>query len=262
MNVQRNQSWGVRKEGYDVVYLAHSQSQRNLSDRKPKQISAVRFSGESRNNDSLKHYGVQGMHWGEITKEYEPVAFDKRKLKKASAVGSTSGARRSIGSRLQQERKKARQQELDEIREAREAMKANRERRDHMAKMLVYGGVALAGLLSAYGIYRYTHVAKAKAYTGIMNRFLKQNPGALGTGRAAQLAAANSKSVAQAHAVNRYLSRKGLGMSGKRVMSVYSAKNLIAKLEKIPKGKTKLGKAIFNKMRNRTRDRIFDKLYF
>ena len=51
-------------------------------------------------------------------------------------------------------------------------------------------------------------------------------------------------------------------MSGKRVMSVYSAKNLIAKLEKIPKGKTKFGKAIFNKMRNRTRDRIFDKLYF
>lgn len=262
MNVQRNQSWGVRKEGYDVVYLAHSQSQRNLPDRKPTQISAVRFSGESRNNDSLKHYGVQGMHWGEITKEYEPVAFDKRKLKKASAVGSTSGIRRSIGSKLQQARQKAYKQEMDEIREAREAMKANRERRDHMAKMLVYGGVALAGLLSAYGLYRYTHVAKAKAYTGIMNRFLQQNPGALGTGRAAQLAAANSKSTAQAHAVNRYLSRKGLGMSGKRVMSVYSAKNLIAKLEKIPKGKTKFGKAIFNKMRNRTRDRIFDKLYF
>lgn len=33
----------------------------------------------SREDQYLMHYGVPGMHWGVITKEYQPVAFDKRK---------------------------------------------------------------------------------------------------------------------------------------------------------------------------------------
>ena len=39
-----------------------------------------------RDNSYLQHYGVPGQKWGVITKEYQPVAFDKRKLKKQQAI--------------------------------------------------------------------------------------------------------------------------------------------------------------------------------
>ena len=38
-----------------------------------------------RDNQFLIHYGVPGQKWGVVTKEYEPVAFDKRKQKHAQA---------------------------------------------------------------------------------------------------------------------------------------------------------------------------------
>ena len=39
-----------------------------------------------RDNSYLQHYGVPGQKWGVITKEYQPVTFDRRKLKTQMAA--------------------------------------------------------------------------------------------------------------------------------------------------------------------------------
>ena len=257
MNGQRNQIWGVRKEGYDVVYLAHSRGNKKLPDRKPKQMSAVRFSGEPK--DFLSHHGVEGMHWGEITKEYEPVAFDKRKLKK-SENGAFPSSR--IRTAIRERAAKQRQKEAEDWRQTRKEMLAAREKRDKIAKGLVYGGAILAGLLAVYGAYKLVRIPKSKAYAGIFNRFMTQNPGSDPLGRASQLAKANSNTFGQARMANRYLKSRGLAVGGRRASRIYGAKRLIEKVKNLPQGKTKAGKALLEKMRNRLQARAFDRLYF
>ena len=209
---------------------------------------------------SLSHHGVQGMHWGEITKEYEPVAVDHRKIKTANnPTPARAGATFSSGiAKMKAARK---QREAEQYKRDRQEMLAAREHRDKLARNLAYGGAIVAGLLLAYGTYKVTKIQRARAYSGLLNRIMTQNPN-MSLSTASRMANFNTRMPEGAKMINRYLKSKNLTVGIRRSNRIYGAKNLISRMSKIPKGKTKAGKAIFNKMRYRMRDRIFDKLYF
>lgn len=189
----------------------------------------------------LMHYGVPGQKWGVITKEYEPVAVDHRKLRTSNVV-RTSTTPRSAGSSLS--RQQVREQQRRERQgyytkeNGRTVWRQNgksyspSEQRQKIVRRALIGTGIVAGLLITYGAVKYGQIRKAKAYSGILQRFLKQNPAAnLKTPegrklfkRGLELAKANSKGGKAIRNTNRYLSRKGLSVGGKSAMRTYKAR--------------------------------------
>ena len=197
-------------------------------------------------NDTLMHYGVKGQKWGVITKEYEPVSVDHRRMRNNSIV-RTSTMPRSVGSTLS--RQQMRQQQRRE-REGYYTKENGRtvwrqngksyspsEQRQKIVKKALIGAGIVAGLLITYGAVKYHQVNKAKAYSGILQRFLKQNPAAkLDTPegrklyqRGLQLAKQNSTGGEAIKNTNRYLRSRGLNLSGRNAMKTYRNRKSLEK---------------------------------
>lgn len=196
--------------------------------------------------DVLMHYGVPGQKWGVITKEYEPVAVDHRKMRTSNVV-RTSTTPRSVGSSMS--RKQVREQQRRERQgyytkeNGRTVWRQNgksyspSEQRQKIVKRALIGAGIVAGLLVTYGAVKYHQVQKAKAYSGILQRFLKQNPAAkLDTPegrklyqRGLQLATKNSAGTEAIKSTNRYLRNHGLNLSGRNAMKTYRTRKSLEK---------------------------------
>lgn len=218
-------------------------------------------------NDALAHYGVPGQKWGVITKEYEPVAVDHRKMRTSNVV-RTSTTTRSVGSSMS--RKQVREQQRRERQgyytkeNGRTVWRKNgktyspSEQRQKIVKRALIGTGIVAGLLITYGAVKYGQIRKAKAYSGILQRFLKQNPAAnLKTPegknlyrRGLELAKANSKGRAAIKNANQYLKRRGLSPTRSNAMQTYRARK---SLEKTLANRERRIKALALIRRNRLR---------
>lgn len=217
--------------------------------------------------DVLMHYGVPGQKWGVITKEYEPVAVDHRKMRTSNVV-RTSTTPRSVGSSMS--RKQVREQQRRERQgyytkeNGRTVWRQNgksyspSEQRQKIVKRALIGTGIVAGLLITYGAVKYGQIRKAKAYSGILQRFLKQNPAAnLNTPegkklyrRGLELAKANSKGRDAIKNTNKYLRRRGLSVNSNDAMQTYRARK---SLEKTLTSQERRNKALALIRRNRLR---------
>lgn len=219
------------------------------------------YSGVVRMKDGnvISHYGVKGMHWGEITKEYEPVAVDHRKLKTAqlqtpnyristkprmSSAARQKAAQTMSRKQVRAMRRREREGYYTKDANGRTVWRQNgreyspsEQRQKIVRRALIAAGVATA-VLAAYGAVKYRHIQKTKAYSGILNRFLNQNPGAnLSTESGRQLyqkglnlAKTNSASRASIKRTNRYLKQKGLSLKKKEAVKIYKQNRNIDKL--------------------------------
>ena len=195
--------------------------------------SVVRFSSHS---NYIQHYGVPGQKWGVITKEYEPVAVDHRRMRKPEtySIRRKANPKTAYNSSRTANGLKTRE---DYRREA----QAIRERNEKVRKKVIIGSAVVLGLIAAYGTYRYARVQKAKAYAGLLNRFLKQNPGASlssESGRrllqgGAVKAYANSRTLADAKSTNQYLKQIGKTVNKKDALRLYRARNSISRLSNV-----------------------------
>lgn len=216
----------------------------------------------SSKNDVLQHYGVPGQKWGVITKEYQPVAIDRRKLKRptpsTNAFNKTFRPPESKNQKLMSQKPNAGW-----------SSKKYGDRNKKLRRA-AYIGAAAIGLITAYGTYKYIHTTKAKAYSGILQRFLSQNPGAnMATESGRQLlqkgqhfAEMNSKTLKTAKLTNGYLNRKGLNVASKEARRIYSSRRLINRVSKIPIGKNKFMRAVNRFRASRLRSRILNKIFF
>ena len=120
----------------------------------------------------LMHYGVSGQKWGVITKEYVP-------------TGRPPGPKKGLFHPVQSVRSRVRrmnEQSLAEERAEREAFQKGRaevrERRQKIMRGVAYGGVALSGLLFAYGSFKYARALRAaNRYSGSLRKLLARNVG-------------------------------------------------------------------------------------
>lgn len=217
--------------------------------------------------DVLMHYGVPGQKWGVITKEYEPVAVDHRKMQTSNVV-RTSTTPRSVGSSMS--RKQVREQQRRERQgyytkeNGRTVWRQNgksyspSERRQKIVKRALIGTGIVAGLLITYGAVKYRQVQKAKAYSGILQRFLSKNPAAnLKTPegkklyrRGLELAKANSKGRDAIKNTNQYLKQRGLNLKRNSAMQTYKARK---SLEEALTSQERRNKALALIRRNRLR---------
>ena len=204
-------------------------------------------------SDTLMHYGVPGQKWGVITKEYQPVAVDHRKLRTKSVV-RTSTTPRSAGSMLSREGVQSRAMQKREREgywtkeNGRTVWRQNgksfspSERRQKIVQRALIGAGIVAGLLITYGAVKYSRVQKAKAYSGILNRFLKQNPGAnLNTPdgrklyqRGLDFAKENSKGDKVIKKTNRYLRQHGLNLNSRQALDMYGQRKGVEKALRPP----------------------------
>ena len=125
------------------------------------------------NGTSLAHYGVKGMHWGEITKEYQPVTVDHRKTRGGIFSKATEKIRNQI---------RADDEEVAKEREDRRARwKARKEKNEKIMKYMAAAGA----LLLIYGGYRHfklTHLPGTK--TGLLKELLQGSVSPMGIGPA------------------------------------------------------------------------------
>lgn len=208
-----------------------------------------------RKNDSLMHYGVSGMHWGEITKEYQPVAVDHRKT------------RGFVASRVAKYRQQVARDDAEVARINAERRRKTEKHRETMKKAGWIGAAAI-GLFVTYKALRYTHIKKARAYTGILSNFIKNNPGALDTRseegrrllkRGLDLAKANSRKLGKAEETARYLKRNGLAVSKKEALYGYKFRRLFNRYTSIKPGSNRVAKSINNYRRQRVAQKILNK---
>ncbi len=191
----------------------------------------------------LMHYGIPGQKWGVITKEYEPVAVDHRRTNTASKnVVYNTRPKATYNVRPRQIQKREREGYYTKEngrtvwRQNGKSYSPAAERQKIVERALIGVG-AVAGLLTIYGALKYRQVQKAKAFSGILNRFLSKNPGAsLNTEagrnlykRGLALAKENSRNRSAIKATNAYLKRKKLSLSGKKAMEVYRNRKALTK---------------------------------
>lgn len=208
--------------------------------------SVIRFVSSE---NSLQHYGIPGQKWGVITKEYEPVTVDHRLSNKASQQPKQYKSRAI----------RARKTRADYREEAR----VIRERNERVRKRALAIGAAAVGLVAAYGAIRYVRIQKAKAYSGLLNRFIKQNPSANLASESGRMllkngvakASANSKTLANARNTNKYLKRIGKTVDTKEALKAYKARRSISRLANTPVNPT--GNKVVELMRKFDRRRLF-----
>lgn len=188
--------------------------------------SIIRFTSYG---GSLQHYGVPGQKWGVTTKEYQPVAIDHRRMRKPESYS----IRRNVTPKTASSPKTRE--------DYRKEAQAIRERNERVRKKVIIGSAVVLGLIAAYGAMKYVRVQKAKAYAGLLNRFLKQNPGASlssESGRrllqgGAVKAHVNSRTLADAKSTNQYLKRIGKTVNKKDALRLYRARNSISRLSNV-----------------------------
>lgn len=215
--------------------------------------------------DPIVHYGVKGQHWGVITKEYEPVAVDHRRTGN-NGYQKQGLISRSIGGM----RNKIRAREEKEIAAFKAERAKGRAIRQKALKYGGYAGAALIGILIAYGSYKYVHMNKAKAYSGLLSRFLEMNPAAKTNTPAGRMllksgvekARMNSRHLSDAISTNQYLKSRGLNVGKSQAKRIYSARGLIKRMANMKSGTGKYSKAVQQYRRNRLQSKIFDKIYF
>lgn len=212
-------------------------------------------------NDVLQHYGVKGQKWGVITKEYEPVAVDRRKLRTATPSTNTyNKLARPAPTRDRQLTAKVKKGWVTE----------KRERYNKAINVAGYIGTGLLLGALGYGMYKYAKITKAKAYAGSLTRFLSRNPSVnLNTESGRQLlqkglntARASSRGFASAKTVSDYYKSRGLGIPRKQALHIYKARNLLTRVSKIKPSSNQFLNELKNHRRNRLISRIRDKLYF
>ena len=180
----------------------------------------IRLSSEK---ETLQHYGVPGQKWGVITKEYEPVAVDHRKMRR----GQESSSEQRPIYKVQGTRFKYHSKELAE----------RRARIEKKLKTASYIAAAAIGLFIAYKSLRYVQVKKAKAYAGILNNFLKRNPTASFKTAAGQqtilrgmnIAKENSRYLNTKGTIS-YLKRNGMALKKDQALRIYKARHTMKKL--------------------------------
>lgn len=217
----------------------------------------------TKKSNHLAHYGVPGQKWGVITKEYEPVAVDHRKLRgSATSQVRTHTYPRSVGSSVsrkqeQKMRKLEREGYYKKDANGRTVWHQNgkeyspSEKRQKIVKRALIAAGVTAAVLATYGAIKYHQVQRNKAYAGILNRFMNQNPDAnIGTdsGRALlqkglNLADTNSSSRAQIKITNRYLKSKGLSVNRKQAAEIYkqgkNANKLLQKAQRYKRSRVR-----------------------
>ena len=195
----------------------------------------------------LAHYGVKGQKWGVTTKEYEPVAVDHRRLRTAQKPVYSTSTRPQVGynvtTKQQREQRRREREGYYTTENGRTVWRQNgktyspSEQRQKIVKKALIGAGVVAGLLIAYGAVRASKIRKAKAYSGILNRFITQNPtvtqntdaGRKLLKRGMKLASANSAKSDLIRDTNKYLNQKGLNLSNKEALRMYRRRKSMAK---------------------------------
>lgn len=224
--------------------------------------------------DELIHYGVPGQKWGVITKEYEPVAVDHRKTSISKSVVSNLRPRTTYNVRSKSVQKREREGYYTKE-NGRTVWRQNgksyspSEKRQKIVQRALIGAGVVAGLLATYGAIRYARVQKAKAFSGILNRFISQNPGANLTTESGrnlykkglQLAEENSKKLSVARSTNAYLKRRHLNLNTKGAMAIYKNKRGLVSWASNKEARNKAA-ALIRKYRNkRTASKILKGVY-
>lgn len=212
----------------------------------------------------LMHYGVPGQKWGVITKEYEPVAVDHRRTNTVSKnVVYNARPKATYNVRPRQIQKREREGYYTKE-NGRTVWRQNgksyspAEQRQKIVRRALIGVGAVAGLLAVYGALKYRQVQKAKAFSGVLDRFLSQNPGATmktESGRnlfkrGLELAKESSKNRSAVKTTNAYLKRKNLSLSGKKAISIYKTRKDLTRMASSQETKNRLTKLI-RKYRNK-----------
>ena len=209
---------------------------------------------ELEKSDVLIHYGVKGQKWGVITKEYEPVAIDHRT---SGHNGFTANIRNRINARKEETRQSVQKDKL---------IRAQKRERYNKAIKI---GVAAAGLLAAYGAYRYVKVTKAKAYVGMLDRFMQRNPTASITNeagnirmqRAFNVAKENSRTLADARRTNVYLKRTGSTITGRQALQARKTARYMNKMLKYNMESNRFKQAVNVFRKRRVANKILHKVY-
>ena len=195
----------------------------------------------------LAHYGVKGQKWGVMTKEYEPVAVDHRRLRTAQKPVYSTSTRPQVGynatTKQQREQRRREREGYYTTENGRTVWRQNgktyspSEQRQRIVKRALIGAGIAAGLLAVYGAIRVSHIRKAKAYSGILNRFISQNPTATQNTdagrkllkRGMQLAKKNSAKAKDIQATNSYLNKNGLNLSNREALKMYRGRKDLEK---------------------------------
>ena len=125
---------------------------------------------QTSNNDFLMHYGIKGQKWGVITKEYEPVAIDHRKLRKS--IKSKPNFASRVHSRINAERANDQAQ----VEAEKEYRKNKRERN---TKKIKIAGATLGSsllLISLLGNVKSSGVKIGETYKNGLHSLLKLKP--------------------------------------------------------------------------------------
>ena len=212
----------------------------------------------------LMHYGVPGQKWGVITKEYEPVAVDHRRtntISKNVVYNARPKATYNVRPRQIQKRERegyyTKENGRTVWRQNGKSYSPAAERQKIVERALIGVG-AVAGLLAIYGAIKYRRIQKAKAFSGILNRFISKNPGAsLNTEagrnlykRGLALAKENSRNHSAVKATNAYLKRKGLNLGTGKALSMYNGRKNLTRIVSGQETKNRLTKLI-RKYRNK-----------
>ena len=198
-------------------------------------------------HNSLMHYGVKGQQWGVITKEYEPVAVDHRKLRSSQNTIHTTVRRKTTPNQL------SRKQKREILRRERQGYYTKEngrtvwhqngrsyspsEERQKIMQRAIIGAGAAAALIAIFGGIHMARVRKAKAYSGILSRFISQNPIAKQNSdagrkllkRGMELAKQSSSSRKSIKVTNDYLRKKGLELSGRDALRMYKGRKDLSK---------------------------------
>ena len=173
----------------------------------------INGSSDENGKDVLSHHGVKGMHWGEITKEYQPVAVDHRKTRggmfsrngnlRTGSNSKVSGTTRMAGTTSRSNsygnvrsgsqgglitRARSRiQNQIDqdnaEVAKEREDRKARWKQNSEAVNKAMKYAAAAGTLLLIYGGYKYfkaTHLPGTK--TGLLKNLLKSSVSPYGFG--------------------------------------------------------------------------------
>lgn len=225
-----------------------------------------------RADNSLMHYGVPGMHWGEITKEYQPKGIRgsgvtipkvgvgaKAGVKIRSAVNKVgSGIRKpvnSVSSNIRGRREQARRDraaiQAKKTPEQREA-----ERKARNKKIAIAGAVAVGTLIAAYGAKKYADTTKAKAYAGTLQRMLDVTPGNKmeRLSKAEEAARATSGSFRTAWATNRVLKANNMSVDTRHAKTMYQGREDLKKILGIHRDQSgKAGRRMLNRAYSKAR---------
>ena len=256
------QGFVVKRESIEVIEHEHCWENNALPVRPKTQTDNV-----------LMHYGVPGMHWGEITKEYQPKGIRgsgvtipkvgvgaKAGVKIRGAVNKVGSAIRrpinNVSSNIRGRREQVRRDKAAiQAKKTPEQREAERKARNR--KIAVAGAVAVGAIVAAYGAKKYVETTKAKAYAGTLKRMLDVTPGNRmeRLSKAEAAARETSGSFRSALATNRILKNNNWNVTDtKHAKAMYQGRDDLKKILDIRRDQSgKAGRRILNKAYSRAR---------